>query len=407
MNGLQESFDIEQFGLDSKADIKSTVRQYLDSSARTLEPDYSKKITFADLFCGGGGFSLGVREALNRLGYKSRLLLSADLDAAALSYVNRIFRPLISKNCDIEDLVKYSVDLSSSTHGFITSPVITDHQISQLAGKIDLLIGGPPCQGHSNLNNRTRSQDPRNLLYFTMPAFAISLNVPMVIIENVQTITRSAENVLEITKNIFANSGYHVSEEVLCASKYGVAQRRKRHFLIASKLAAIPLKEVKEALESKELSFDDVNKDLPKRENYPRLLEEQAKLSEENIARIKYLHETQAYELDNKMRPVCHQDGHTYPAVYGRIYEDEPMGTITTGFNTPGRGRFIHPHEPRMITIREAARIQSFPDWYFEDAAQAGLFRNDLYKIIGDAVPPLLAYPLIISLKQSLEVRAT
>ena len=101
MNGVQDSLGIENFRLGSQADIKTFVRQYLDSPTRPEEPDSTKKITFADLFCGGGGFSLGVSEALNRLGYRSRLLFSADLDTAALSYVNRMFRPLISKNCDV------------------------------------------------------------------------------------------------------------------------------------------------------------------------------------------------------------------------------------------------------------------------------------------------------------------
>ena len=61
----------------------------------------------------------------------------------------------------IEDLIKYSIDLSGATNDFVTQPSVSDNQISQFKGKVDLLVGGPPVQGHSNLNNKTRRQDPK------------------------------------------------------------------------------------------------------------------------------------------------------------------------------------------------------------------------------------------------------
>ena len=74
------------------------------------------------------------------------------------------------------------------------------------------------------------------------------------------------------------------------------------------------------------------------------------------------------------------------------------MSTVTTGFQSPGRGRYVHPTERRTLTLREAGRLQSFPDWYWKDVDKLGLNRNSLQKIIGDAVPPLMIYPLIFSL---------
>ena len=120
------------------------------------------------------------------------------------------------------------------------------------------------------------------------------------------------------------------------------------------------------------------------------LLEQEPKLSLENQNRLKFLFENNLHDLPNKERPECHQEGHTYPSVYGRLYGDQPLYTITTGFGSPGRGRFIHPHKPRVINAREAARAQAFPDWYWSQIEQLKLSRNNLYKIIGDAVPSLM-----------------
>jgi DNA (cytosine-5)-methyltransferase 1 len=74
------------------------------------------------------------------------------------------------------------------------------------------------------------------------------------------------------------------------------------------------------------------------------------------------------------------------------------MQTVTTGFSSPGRGRYIHPHEKRVVNIREAGRIQGFPDWYWQPALNLGFKRAYYNKVIGDAVPSLFAYPLMASL---------
>lgn len=362
-----------------------------------------KKLTYIDLFCGGGGLSLGVHHALSQFGFDARLLLAADTDKAALNLISSHFKPIIKCSDPIENLIKYAVDLSGESVDFVTSPTIDDPQILQFKGKVDLLVGGPPCQGHSNLNNKTRRSDPRNLLYFTMPAFAVALDIPCIVIENVKSIQNATENVVEITKNILSNYGYNISETILDGTEFGIAQTRSRHFLIASKTNSPDINLVASSLKSTTLTFDDINRDLQTIKGYPQILETEGRLSKENRERINYLYETKSFNLTNKMRPICHQDGHSYPSVYGRLRGDAPTGTITTGFGSPGRGRYIHPHEPRMITIREAARIQSFPDWYFMKVDELELTRNNLYKIIGEAVPSLMVYPLILSLIKSFQ----
>nr|WP_254445026.1 DNA cytosine methyltransferase [Ruegeria arenilitoris] len=357
-----------------------------------------KRLTYIDLFCGGGGLSLGVNQAARFLNRAPKLLAAADIDKIALQLVEKQFRPLISRPKSVEDLLRYDVDLSGNYSDFVVEPEITDSQISQFKGKVDLLVGGPPCQGHSNLNNKTRRFDQRNLLYFVMPAFAVALKIPYVIIENVPSINQAREDVVGITRKIFESRGYAVEDAVLNSADFGVAQTRSRHFLVASRVSAPKLKESIDIFSTDPISFDEACVPMPPLDEALSALEENGQLSAENVSRIEYLHENDLFNLPNKERPVCHQESHTYPSVYGRIRGDLPMTTITTGFGSPGRGRFIHPHERRVINIREAGRVQAFPDWYWEPAVQTGFKKAHFQKIIGDAVPPLFAYPLLTSL---------
>jgi DNA (cytosine-5)-methyltransferase 1 len=120
-------------------------------------------------------------------------------------------------------------------------------------------------------------------------------------------------------------------------------------------------------------------------------------LSAENQARIDYLFDRDIYDLPNDVRPDCHKNGHSYPSVYGRLDWDKPSQTITTGFNSPGRGRYIHPSQRRVITAREAARIQGFPDNFVFMPNDQVPSRSLLYKWIGDAVPTWLGYPAVLT----------
>lgn len=370
---------------------------YLESELIHAGHSHSRRLNYIDLFCGGGGLSLGIQNSARFLGFDPRLVLAVDSDETVSKLVDHHFRPIIKRTKSVEELITYEVDLSDNLNDFISGPVILDSQIEQLRGKIDLIAGGPPCQGHSNLNNRTRHFDPRNLLYFVMPAFGVALNVPNLIVENVRNISRSKEKVISITKNILTSHGYHVQEEILNARDFGVAQNRARHFLIASKNNVCSLKSTATALKVPQVTFNDVCADLPELVD-PYILEEATRLSPTNIERIQYLHENNEYDLPNERRPACHQTDHSYPAVYGRIRGDQPMQTITTGFSSPGRGRYIHPTQRRVLNIREAGRVQGFPDSYWMPAIDLRFKRASFTKIIGDAVPSLLAYPLVATL---------
>ncbi len=116
--------------------------------------------------------------------------------------------------------------------------------------------------------------------------------------------------------------------------------------------------------------------------------ESASKATQVNHKRIDYLFDKGKWDLPNPQRPDCHKDReHSYVSMYGRLRWDEPAQTITTGFGSMGQGRYVHPSRRRTITPHEAARLQTFPDWFvFGEDTRRGV----LAKVIGNAVPPLL-----------------
>ena len=121
--------------------------------------------------------------------------------------------------------------------------------------------------------------------------------------------------------------------------------------------------------------------------------------SKANLARMQWLLQNDKYDLPNSLRPECHQNEHSYKSMYGRLKWNEPAQTITSGFSSIGQGRYMHPDQPRALTAHEAARIQSFPDYFDFSAA---IRRSDLATMIGNAVPPLLSRMLFDTLLHQL-----
>ena len=114
-----------------------------------------------------------------------------------------------------------------------------------------------------------------------------------------------------------------------------------------------------------------------------------------NQRRIDILFEEGAYELDDRHRPPCHRKGgHSYKSIYGRLRGDRPSQTVTTGFRCMGQGRYVHPTQRRTLTPHEAARLQFIPD--FVDFS--GLSSTSVARLIGNAVPPKMAYTILLSL---------
>src|SRR5690606_3645683 len=157
---------------------------------------------------------------------------------------------------------------------------------------------------------------------------------------------------------LLRDAGYSVTSGVLRAAELGWPQRRQRFFVVARRdRPPVPLDEVAAGLADEPRSLWWAIGDLEDTES-DHFMDLQPELSDENRKRIDWLFDHDEYDLALDQRPECHQDGTTYNAVYGRLRSDRPAPTVTTGFMTPGRGRYIHPTRRRVLTAREAARLQ-------------------------------------------------
>jgi DNA (cytosine-5)-methyltransferase 1 len=348
-------------------------------------------IGLLDLFSGCGGFSLGATEAVEALGFSALHHMAVDLDRDALEVYRANLKPREIVCNSVTSLVNFQLRTVEGAVCFADVPSLSG-QLQKLRGRVDLVIGGPPCQGHSGFNNKTRGDDPRNRLYYTVAAAAVSIKANMIVIENVARIVNDKERVVEKTLSILEASGYHAREIVCTASDYGVAQNRERHFLVASKYGIPPVQQVKDGLRTGSFGVYDAIRDLEAMQSSS-LFDSCSILNEVNKERVDFLFDNDLFELPNHVRPDCHKDGHSYPSVYGRLRPDKPANTITTGFMSPGRGRYVHPTKRRCLTPHEAARLQGFPDSFrFDCPAVKQMNFTFLSKVIGDAVPPPLGF---------------
>ena len=354
----------------------------------------SKRLSVVDLFSGCGGFSFGLREAAEQLGYALDHRLAADMDGTALEVYRRNIHPKYVFQGNIDTAVDYRLSFRGERASFGYPPEIDEPLLASL-GEVDIVMGGPPCRGHSNLNNRTRRSDDRNTLYLTVPAIAVALNARIVLIENVAAVLNSKPNVVAQARQVLERCGYSTDEAVVEATSFGVAQTRKRHFMLAIRGRGgdeLRFKERLAALTTATgLSVSEAIGDL-ERPSRATSFDTPASISKDNVKRIDYMYDHGLYELPNTERPDCHKDGHTYPSVYGRLRPNLPAGTITGGFLSPGRGRFTHYSQRRGLTPHEGARIQGFPDYFrFERTDGTTLENKNHARLIGDAVPPPMA----------------
>lgn len=355
-------------------------------------PKARRSLRAVDLFCAAGGMTLGLRSAARSLGIDMEVAFAVDADADALAIYSANHGPSMAATVDVQSLVSYKVTGRGDTARWGTHPSLVDPLMREFLDPIDVVIAGPPCQGHSSFNNRTRREDARNLLYVTTAAFAVAAGARLCIIENVPDVQLDKYEVVATARTLLSSGGYAVSDAVLSANDYGVGQRRRRHFMVAVKGLAEPitLPGCLQGLSIKPITLRHAIGDLAARKGKS-IMDTVGTLSADNETRINWLFRHNAYDLPDKQRPDCHRNGHTYPSVYGRMKWDEPTQTITTGFLCPGRGRYVHPSNRRTVTPREAARIQGFPDSYDFCPPGVQASRNLLGKVIGDAVPPPLA----------------
>ncbi len=344
----------------------------------------------ADLFSGCGGLSLGIGEACRSAGFGFRSAFACDTEQSALD----VFVANLSPSSAMSEPVETWLDRE-----FGKPLSAAEQSVASRVGDVDFLVGGPPCQGHSDLNNHTRRNDPRNNLYGVMARAAEILRPTYVLIENVPGVRHATSRVVQRTSSQIASLGYSLVSLVLNAADYGVAQERKRHFTVGTlgeTDGIIPFIETLKRPRRPVLwAIGDL---LDEADRGGTTYATAATHSAENARRISYLFENDLFELPDAERPDCHRlKPHSYKSVYGRMRPDRPAPTITGGFGSTGQGRFVHPLRRRTLTPHEAARVQFFPDWFsFGDSG-----RRDLQKLIGNAVPTKLGYVLGLALLNS------
>lgn len=333
----------------------------------------------ADLFCGCGGLSLGLALACREFDLALEVQLAVDAEPDAVAVFARNF-PKASPSVS---------DVTSLFNGMSrTRMTAAERAVVEATGPVDVLLGGPPCQGNSNLNNRTRRNDPKNALYARMARAAEVLRPKIVLIENVPSVVLDRASVVDSTAADLRSAGYVVAATVVSLLPLGVAQRRRRHVMLAVEPGTgVDPDEVLRAVAALHSDRDlrwaiaDLQVDSAS------LFDSPSRATAVNQARMAWLHAHDEYDLPNGLRPVCHQDDHSYKAMYGRLRWDEPAQTLTSGFGSMGQGRYVHPSEQRTLTPHEAARIQGFPDYFcFDDVRRRGA----LATMIGNAVPPQL-----------------
>ena len=348
-----------------------------------MQPQSGPTISVADLFAGCGGMTVGLIEAARELGCRPKISLAVDSDPAVISIYKANFQEAGALVADVGTLFDGEIG---------ARPTSQEQKIVKNIGSVDVLVGGPPCQGHSDLNNHTRRNDPKNLLYLRAVRAAQILLPRVVIIENVATVHLDENGVVEQAKKALATCGYDVHGRVVDLRRVGVPQRRRRFLLVAARLATAAPEKILNLIEDRipnhvdrtvRWAIQDLVLVSPS-SAYDR----PARTSDENTKRMDLLFDRNLYDLPNAFRPECHRDrDHSYVSMYGRLRWGASAQTITTGFGSMGQGRYVHPQRRRTLTPHEAARLQTFPDWFnFGE----GTARSVLAKAIGNAVPPLL-----------------
>jgi DNA (cytosine-5)-methyltransferase 1 len=348
----------------------------------------NRKIKVIDLFCGIGGLTNG--------------LIKEGLDVVA--------------GIDNDSSCKFGYEYNNKTK-FIDSDIlkVTKEDINKLFGKgkgvIKVLAGCAPCQPYSklNLNEITKKQlEPlgkfAQLIAETQPDIVSMENVANLAVEGKYPSFTLFLKTLEKNK-------YKYKYKIVNVSNYGVPQKRRRLVLLASKFGEIEL--IEETHKNKKVTVRDVIRDLEPigagEISKNDLLHRTRKLSPINIKRIKATPHNGGSALDWSKDLIlkCHKkkSGKTYMgSVYGRMRWDEPSPTMTTQCIGLGNGRYGHPTQDRAISLREAARFQTFPDNYVFMEPSKDIILNQVAKFIGNAVPVKLGSVIGQSIKKHLNL---
>lgn len=326
----------------------------------------TNKRTAIDLFCGAGGLTQGLKQAgFNVIGAVENQPVYAE--SFKLNHPNT--------NLKLSDITKID-------------PHEYAKELGLEVGQLDLLAGCPPCQGYSTIGtrNRGRRDDPRNELIYEVLRFAIALKPKTIMMENVPALNND-----ERLKTLVAELkqlGYSVDHKVLKMSHYNVPQGRRRMIMLASRFDDIEvikqeldedkMKTVRDAIGflSSNGSADDPLHDTSEKNRSDKV---------KNLIKLIPKDGGSRTDLGEEYQLECHKRTSGFKDVYGRMAWDKPSPTITGGCNNPSKGRFLHPQEDRVITLREAALLQTFPLNY-KFSFKSG--KKGVAMMIGNALPP-------------------
>lgn len=321
-----------------------------------------------DLFCGSGGVTQGLRSA----GWK---ILAA---------------------CDNDPVVADTYRANHPGTVFVQGDIEQDKTVDRIAAsvrrrKVDLLVICAPCQPFSS-QNRYRGDDKREQLIVRALEVARRLEPRLLFFENVPGLaTRAYQSIVADVRARLAEMNYVLSEPLVRdAALFGVPQRRKRCIMVAAKSKAAIEAFERLNVEVAEKDVEAAISDLPTlasgeaapndvlhraRTHLPIALERLSHIPRDGGSRK---------SLPDRLQLKCHKGkDKSFSDVYGRMAWKSVAPTLTTGCTDITRGRFAHPEQDRAITLREAARIQTFPDDYVFSGNRSQIARQ-----IGNAVPP-------------------
>lgn len=385
LDGVLNGKRVPQFDR-SLADMADAA--FLRSKARPRPTKHRRVriIRIADLFSGCGLMTLGVSEAVRALGCRPFPVAAFDTNETALRIYKTNFPQAMTQPADLRQLLRGRIR---------ARPEATEVALKGLLGRIDVAVAGPPCQGHSDLNNYTRRHDPKNGLYYRVARFAKIVRPTHLVIENVPAVLRDKGHVVSRTRRALEKLGYHVDDGIVNLLDLGVPQTRRRHVLVASLRRTPSLKTMVERHRTRRRSVRWTIGDL-RGQRTDGIMDTAAAATAAMARRIRYLFDHDRYDLPNWLRPDCHRrNDHTYRSVYGRLRWGQPAQTITSGFTCMGQGRFVHPSARRTLTPHEAARLQFIPD-FFSFGDEIGM--ATLAEMIGNVVPPRLTYVVVLEL---------
>ncbi len=356
----------------------------------------TKKFAAVDLFSGAGGMSYGFH-----MHPAFRIVAAADAEQGKPSTGRGRLQcnATYARNIGVKPV---SVDLSAIAPMHLRSALVLADE-----APVSVLLTCPPCTGFSRAVPENHGRDDhRNSLVRRSAEFAVALSVDLVVMENARELIRgNFKSHYEWFANHLQSHGYNVFGRAYMLSRFGLPQIRERAIVLAAKqhLTLHTLDSMwdgwrlrDEALTVRR-AFDAIPPDADGFRAFPDFSSESVRqrisaVPKDGGSWMDLLKRSDAEELlTGSMRRIAASNRFgSYPDVYGRMAWDKPAQTIKRECSHVGNGRYAHPEQDRLCTVREIASLQGFPDSFaFNGAALSNMYRH-----MGDAVPPLISYQL-------------